>query len=182
MKVWVISDTHFLHTNIVKYQNRPKNHNQLMFYNWNSLVDKKDIVIHCGDLSAGVGSVKNGYYKLKKICNNLNGKKYLIGGNHDHFSKKQYLELGFELIGDIGDFDNYLFCHYPPILDKYTKDYQKPIINKLIELWESGNYKGIIHGHQHSRKIDYKNCFNACVEKLDYKPILFEEIKNKIKD
>jgi len=175
-KVFVISDTHFLHNKIVEYQGRPQNHNELMFKNWNSVVDKDDLVIHCGDLSAGVGKHENGFEKLKKICLNLNGRKVLLRGNHDHFTNEQYNELGFEGVHDTIIMGHTLFCHYPPKIDEWTKDRYKPLIENIIARQKLVRY--VIHGHSHS--TNYPNlvgCFNATVERINYTPILVEDIE-----
>ncbi|GAG13786.1 unnamed protein product [marine sediment metagenome] len=55
---YFISDTHFNHTNAIKYCNRPfkdKNEmNEAMIANWNAKVKSKDdIVYHLGDFGFG---------------------------------------------------------------------------------------------------------------------------------
>lgn len=70
------SDTHFSHTNIIKYCNRPfksvEEMDEVLIANWNSVVKKTDQVFHLGDF---------GYNY--KIAQRLNGHKHLIWGNHD---------------------------------------------------------------------------------------------------
>ena len=117
IETWITADTHFNHKNIIKYCNRPfetvEKMNEIMIENWNKCVRKDDIVFHLGDL--GFGKQEN----LKPIIDRLNGKKYLIQGNHDRLTKTQYKELGFEWI----KYKSYmflsdvkiLFTHRPPI-------------------------------------------------------------------
>lgn len=93
MNSWVISDTHFLHSNIISYCNRPFNsadHMDLvMIKRWNERVKPEDIVYHLGD----VGLTKED--KLTPIVKSLNGKKILVLGNHDK-SAARMMEFGFD--------------------------------------------------------------------------------------
>lgn len=177
-QIWVISDTHFLHNNIVKYQNRPEDHNKIMFENWNKVVGINDTVIHCGDLSAGVGKHENGYEILKQICNNLNGRKIMVRGNHDHYTEEQYNELGFEIIDNNYIHGGILFCHYPPKIDQWVKERYKPIIEEIIKTKLDKTINFVVHGHSHNTKYpDLEYCFNATVERINYTPINLNEIK-----
>lgn len=80
-KAWFTSDLHFWHKNICKYCNRPfettEEMNQALINNWNSVVKEDDIVFVLGDMGFC------GYDKLEPLMSQLNGKKYLIQGNHD---------------------------------------------------------------------------------------------------
>ena len=75
------SDTHFNHANIIKFCNRPfkdvEQMNEVMIANWNSVIGKDDTVFHLGDFCLG------GAAEWTKILDRLNGKIYLIMGNHD---------------------------------------------------------------------------------------------------
>ena len=48
MKTYVIADTHFNHSNIIKYCNRPFNDvidmNEKIINNWNKVVKKEDMI------------------------------------------------------------------------------------------------------------------------------------------
>lgn len=78
-EIWVISDTHFGHENIIQYCRRPFANAEIMdenlVENWNSVVKENDIVYHLGDVYFGV----NGRDALPK----LKGRKRLVLGNHD---------------------------------------------------------------------------------------------------
>ena len=79
--VFFTSDTHFGHDNIIKYCNRPfKNSdhmNEEIIRNWNRVVKPNDIVFHLGDFMFGDVN------RFHSIFDRLNGKIYLILGNHD---------------------------------------------------------------------------------------------------
>lgn len=175
-KIFVTSDNHFLHTNIIKHCNRPLDHNKLMFTNWNSIVSDEDYVIVAGDFSAGVGAVENGVEKLKKIAKGLKGKKYLIRGNHDHFDDDFYInELGFIAVMDYMSIKGHFICHYPLIITQYTKEVPK-ILN-LIEKFKESNCEKVLCGHSHSSRLEFlPNHKNVCVDLNDFSPIfLFQE-------
>ena len=80
-KVFFTSDTHFNHTNIIQYCQRPfkstDEMNEAMIDNWNSVVGEDDTMFHLGDFCLG------GAEEWNKILNRLNGRIYLILGNHD---------------------------------------------------------------------------------------------------
>lgn len=90
-KLFFTSDTHFRHGNIVNYCKRPwrkddgtpdtKAMTDALINNWNAVVPKDGIVVHCGDfmLNHSEDDVR-AYYK---IANKLNGKIILCRGNHD---------------------------------------------------------------------------------------------------
>ena len=75
------SDTHFNHANIIRFCNRPfkdvTQMNETLIANWNSVIDKDDTVFHLGDFCLG------GAAEWTQVLNRLNGKIYLIMGNHD---------------------------------------------------------------------------------------------------
>jgi calcineurin-like phosphoesterase family protein/2'-5' RNA ligase len=84
--VFLISDTHFDHTNIIRYCNRPfkstSEMNHVIISNWNKTIRKKDIVFFLGDLRFGRGSRETDYW-LKR----LNGRIYFLNGNHETKSR-----------------------------------------------------------------------------------------------
>lgn len=122
---------------------------------WNDKVQKSDRVYYIGDIACG----KNAEFYLR-ILSRLNGKKYLIPGNHDKsnidvyrkYFDKIYTEDGILL--KIGDNTFYL-NHYP---SQARKDY-----------W---NLCGHIH---HSWKIQ-KNTINVGVDCWHFYPVSIDEI------
>ena len=75
-RVFFTSDTHFNHTNIIRFCNRPfkdvVHMNETIISNWNRVVGPEDIVFHLGDFCLG------GSAEWVNVLNRLNGKIYLI--------------------------------------------------------------------------------------------------------
>lgn len=86
--LYFTSDTHFGHENIIYHCGRPfksiEEHDAALVENWNKKVPMNAIVFHLGDVA-----MKFEEERLKEILRSLNGKIYLIIGNHDI----QYLEF-----------------------------------------------------------------------------------------
>lgn len=164
--VWFIADTHFYHTNIIKYCNRPftnaEEMNKVIVQNWNNTIKQKDKVFLVGDF--GLAN-KN---KLIEIGNQLNGRKTLILGNHDNESKQTYYAAGFEYVS-----------RYPVIFEDFY------IISHLPQfVQEDGLYVNIF-GHVHDNPI-YKDVskrsFCVSAERINYTPIEFQTILKRIEE
>lgn len=175
-KVWFTSDLHFWHKNICKYCNRPfetiEEMNQALVNNWNSVVKEDDTVFVLGDMGFC------GYDKLEPLMSQLNGKKYLIQGNHDsdkivfrlyeaNIIEDYYKMIEVTIIGDDECPDQRLtLCHFPMI------DWP----NKERGAW-------MVHGHQHQLP-ETPSCsvmhWDVGVDKNELKPVSFEQLKIKI--
>lgn len=89
MTVWVTSDLHFYHKNIIKYSpnTRPYSDvnemNESMQIEWNTKVHPNDTVYILGDVA-----FSNAQQAASILCR-LNGRKILIKGNHDSKLVKQ---------------------------------------------------------------------------------------------
>jgi calcineurin-like phosphoesterase family protein len=106
MKIFIIADTHFRHTNIIEYAKRPfknvEEMNEEMIKRWNNKVGDDDLVIHLGDFALGNKE------EVASIRDRLNGKIILLKGNHDNKSVK---EAGFLIIKGNLEIDNLVFSH-----------------------------------------------------------------------
>lgn len=126
-----ISDLHIGHKNALSFDNRPfwsvAEQNVEIIKRWNEAVTKNDDVYILGDFAW-----KNDMGL--EVIQQLNGRKYLISGNHDKLNAALFRE--FEWVKDyaeIKDNDkNLVLCHYP------------------IAHWKNADY-GTIHlyGHIH---------------------------------
>lgn len=103
-RLFFTSDTHFNHTNILQYCNRPfktvDQMNETIITNWNNVVEPDDVVFHLGDFCLG------GAEEWDKILDRLNGRIYLVLGNHDLKNIRQGFIDRFEL----NVAEHYFFC------------------------------------------------------------------------
>ena len=163
-----ISDNHFNHANIIKYQNRPFKDalemDRYMIKKWNSVVGINDTVYHMGDF----GFKKNAGTFTKV----LNGKIILIMGNHDKESQchghfhEIHKGLQIEIDGKTVNLKHY---PYKPDVGKFDIKF----LNRMLDddgLW-------LLHGHVHNSAPKFvRKSINCSVELWDYTPISEEEI------
>jgi len=80
-KIYFTADSHFCHENIIKYCKRPfdsvEENDEEIIKRWNEKVPEDGIVFHLGDVAFGDPK------RVNEILNRLNGKIYLVIGNHD---------------------------------------------------------------------------------------------------
>ncbi len=156
--IFVTSDTHFNHANIIKYCNRPfsstKEMNEELIRRWNAKVSKNDIVIHLGDFAFG-----RNWESIKDIRNKLNGIIILVVGNHDYNKAYQLGKAGIIIARGSLQIKSLILTHEPMAI----KDIPEGFIN--------------VHGHIHQRESPLGNRgINVSTEKTDYSPILLNEI------
>lgn len=167
--IYFTADLHFGHNNIIAHCNRPfqsvDHMDSVLISNWNRKVNKNDEVYILGDFTMEGADAAHRYFSA------LNGKKYLIRGNHDKFAEhfsayaddviwiKDYHVLRYQRM-------KYILFHYP-----------------ILE-WESYG-KGSIHlyGHIHNnvksieraKALGY-NAYNVGVDVNGYEPVSAVEI------
>ena len=175
-KVFFTSDTHFYHSNIINFCGRPFKNvevmNETLIANWNSVVGPDDIVFHLGDFCLG------GSAEWTNILNRLNGKIYLIVGNHDIKNLRQGYYSHFEHIAmqmhiEVGK--------------------QKIYLNHCPFLCYGGAYRDTwqLFGHVHTSKqntgIDaprphmlLPTQYDVGVDNNNFTPVSFEQVKRII--
>ncbi len=95
MKFWLISDTHFNHTQkMIEYCNRPPDYEARLF---KSLMEipAEDVLIHLGDILIGRDEEMHETYIKPLRC-----RKWLAKGNHDHKSYSWYLTHGWDFVAE----------------------------------------------------------------------------------
>jgi calcineurin-like phosphoesterase family protein len=164
MKTFFTSDTHFFHTNVIKFCNRPfgsvEQMNDVLIKNWNTVVSEEDHVWFLGDFSFGKPD------PTKDVLRQLKGVKHLIVGNHDRIGRCDQLfnRDWQEFFVDSHDYyrlktpkGKFVLCHFP------------------FSSWERGYYN--LHGHWHSLE-GYKNKYkqwDVGVDANNYTPLLLED-------
>lgn len=180
--VFFTSDTHFGHGKILEYCHRPFGNidkmDEKLIKNWNAVVGENDIVFHLGDFCFG------NIEKWKSVLKRLNGKKFLVIGNHDMktISKDSFSEEilpHFELIKQqmnilIDGWHIYL-NHYPFLAFGGAYNPQRKV--------------GQLFGHVHyAKNADGKDCdrmehlfayqYDVGVDNNNYTPISWKQVKS----
>lgn len=159
------ADTHFGHTKLIKYDNRPcatsEEMDEFLIHAWNATVLKSDIVYHCGDFAW------RGNTLAKQILQRLNGQIHLIEGNHDALSKKvrnMFTSVSQMKRIKIGKQEIWL-SHFP------------------LKTWEhKGRGAWNIHGHCHGRLMDQEcNSVDIGVGQWGWSPVAFETLQEYFK-
>lgn len=166
--IWVTSDTHFFHANILKFTDRNgslirpnfatvSEMNEHMADMWNESIKPGDKVYHLGDVFVG-----NEWETFKTFFDKLNGKKRLIVGNHDNIEK--LVKLNFFQ-------KTYMWRMFPEqgLLFSHVPVHQSG-------LWRNGKPLTNVHGHIHQNNSPQGFYRNVCVEKTQYKPVHFEDL------
>lgn len=157
--IYFTSDLHFDHKNVIEFCNRPfkdvADMNQGLIDNWNAKVRPDDEVYVLGDFSFG---------NPDHSAPHLNGRKYLIKGNHDA-KKIKKLEPYFEWIKNIHEMKwngNYIvMCHY------------------AMRTWNKSHYGSWhLYGHSHGslEKEPWGKSMDVGVDSNNYMPISIVEV------
>lgn len=157
------SDQHFGHTNILKYCNRPFKNvdemNDALIKNHNSVVKPEDEVYHLGDFA---------FRNHKRFLSCLNGKHFLLKGNHEG---NDWKDAGFVWVKDVamirGAEGQDIFCsHY------------------AHRIWNRAHH-GVWHlfGHSHGSMPDFgKSCDVGVDAWNNYMPVSFDQLKERFKN
>lgn len=146
-----ISDTHFGHTNCIRFDHRSfydrEEMDQVMIELWNNRVAAEDDVYILGDFA--VRNSQDEAWYLKQLA----GHKHLVIGNHDDkLLKNEEVMKYFESVDKIMGVRDYIngekvvLCHYP-----------------MAEWYKSKHGSWHIHGHIHG-DIDETAKYMASIE------------------
>jgi calcineurin-like phosphoesterase family protein len=165
MTIWLTSDTHFGHANILTFTGadgqpiRPgfssvEEMNETLIERWNAVVKPTDHVYHLGDVAMKIPSAE-----MIAIVRRLHGHKRLVLGNHDRFSMPQYREAGFEKIFGMHRLFDVWLTHAP------------------LHPGSIGTAIGNAHGHIHEKPEPDGPYINVSVERTGYTPVALEWVR-----
>ena len=154
MTIFVISDTHFGHSNILKFTTKDGSHirnfscveemDEHMVERWNSIVTDSDIIYHLGDVYFG-----KGYQHLYR----LKGRKRLILGNHDN-PKNEHIQNVFQKI----------------MVWRMFPEFNCLLTHVHVHKSSLHKTKYNFHGHVHRNSLPDEDYVNCSSEVLDYTP------------
>lgn len=172
--IFVTSDLHVGHSNIIKHCQRPfvsvDEMDAALIANWNGRVAKDDIVLVLGDFS--FRATRN----VRDYVRQLNGKIMFQFGNHDN--RPESHNAGFHTI-----LDNAIWEYRIP--EGMDGKHDRIIISHYPLLGWNGAFHGRVHlfGHVHSGP--YKpytgqcNSYDVGVDNNEFAPILLEDAIKK---
>lgn len=163
MRIFFTADTHFGHKNVVAYDESPfgsiRERDEAIITRWNQKVGPEDTVYHLGDFALGSEQYAGA------IASRLNGKIYLIKGNHEKVALSESVVWRFESIeGYREEHVNgnlFVMFHYP--IHEWNRCHR-------------GSF--MLHGHTH-RNDDYDPRFrrmNVGIMNCGYAPVSAKEV------
>jgi len=131
-----ISDTHFGHNNILRYDRRPFENVYRMqreiVKRYCDAVQRTDTVLWLGDFALGLSRDDE-----TELLRSLPGRKILVRGNHDRHSKTRLLLTGFDAVLDIAEI---IDPELGPVL----------CVHNPLRAATHPEYRYVVHGHRHS--------------------------------
>lgn len=157
MKIYIIGDTHFGHTELVtKYGARPEDFESQITRKWQDTVHDDDLIIHLGD--AIVGRMVNW-----KLIEKLPSRKILVVGNHDRKPPAWYMTHGFDFACESFVLNMFglriLFSHEPMLTGEFDL-----------------NIHGHLHAGQHRDAETGPRNYLFSLEESHYQPQLLRTL------
>ncbi len=191
---YYIADLHFFHANINDRMDcrgfaDVEEMNRYMIDKWNRKVGENDEVVILGDLSWGNAE------QTSMLLRQLNGRLYLIRGNHDKFVSKTTMDMSrFVWVKPYEElYDNkrkVVLCHYPIMC--YNGQYRlddngNPITymlyghvhdtrdQRLIEQFQEITRSTVTRDSQGNERMIPCNMINCFCMYSDYEPLTLDE-------
>ncbi|MCK9567411.1 metallophosphoesterase family protein [Candidatus Pacearchaeota archaeon] len=167
------SDPHLGHANIIEYCSRPFESvfemNDELVLRYNRMIGSGDCVLWLGDCF-----FKGKPDKYIHLLGKMNGRKFLITGNHDQ-GDGAMAAIGFELVMKEAVMSiagvTCRVCHYP------YDGLRGAIDNYVTRRPQRNPGEILLHGHSHStEKITGRQSISVGVDAWNYGPALYGEI------
>jgi calcineurin-like phosphoesterase family protein len=166
-QVRFIADLHFGHVNMAKKRGfaTVEEHDEHIIAKWNSVVHKRDITYILGDVT-----MEKAEYD---VLNRLNGRKYVVLGNHDKLGHTRKLLEYVDSVAGMMKYKGVILTHCP--IHSMELEYR---------------FKHNIHGHIHEKlvmkkvtlmgftvfkRVDRRYHGVSC-EQVDYTPKTLEQL------
>ncbi|MFA5024206.1 MAG: metallophosphoesterase [Patescibacteria group bacterium] len=171
MTVWISSDYHLGHLNIIKYCKRPfanvDDMDDAIIANHNACIKPNDMWYHNGDFCYG------GPGKAIEYLRRLNGQKFMIKGNHDKDLENDTVKPYYMWLKDY--YELY-------VQDKDTVKGRQFIVlsHYAMRVWnKSHKLSWQLYGHSHASLPDDANLlsFDVGVDCHNFKPLSYYDIK-----
>ena len=172
-KTFFTGDPHFGHKNIIKYAGRPfeltpegvKKHDDTLIHRWNQKVPEDADVIVLGDFA--FPPRKKPKVFLADILDQLNGRPWLVEGNHDHKAVRQVFAANNRLL--------------PRVLEVKVGDRVITLNHFAQRVWPKSHFGSWhLYGHSHAELVpDPQNpfSFDVGVDAQSLYPLSFEEVE-----
>ena len=161
---WVIADLHLFHDKF-----RVENGTELLIDFWENNVDEGDFVFLLGDVCFN-------YKECKRLFKVLPGKKILVKGNHDHWSKNRLWRVGYDMI-----VDDCIVVRYKVTARKVYRFCMSHyyMTRKELENRFPFHIDMLLYGHSHKKRpfIDKTvPALNVCPEWTDYRFLTLDDV------
>ena len=158
------ADTHWGHAGIIAQCGRPfssvEDMDEAMIAGWNAVVRPIDTVHHLGDIAHKATPAR-----AKAIFDRLNGRKFLIVGNHDDAVTKALKWAG------------------PPMqMTEPTVEGRRLVLfHYAMRAWP-GQHRGVIqlYGHSHGRLPGTDRSLDVGVDAWGFVPVTIQQIEQRL--
>ncbi len=160
-RIWVWSDLHLGHGNIIRYADRPfadaESMDATLYENWATTVGPDDTLLFVGDIAMRKAVAEHTWERIRSSAGRT---KLLVFGNHDLTGNGTLRVDGFDDVCSVLSMDGdppLLFTHMP------LADVPADCVN--------------VHGHTHGEAPRASRHINVSVEQLDYRPVALPRIR-----
>ena len=160
-RVWIWSDLHFGHDNIIRYANRPfrdaDEMDAALYANWQATVGAEDTLLFVGDVAMRQAVAPHTWQRIRAAPGKS---KRLVFGNHDLTGSGDLRVDGFDDICAVACIDG-----DPPLLLTHVPLAEVPAgcVN--------------VHGHTHNEAPRYTPHINVSVEQIGYRPLALSKLR-----